>query len=103
VLSLVKQLRQLTEATVTGASLGDLLRSPVVGHPDEPAGGRGAAHGRNRLYSVPVVDSDTGQLAGMISLHDLLLARVRNLNEERHRERVLATTASVREPCQPGA
>ena len=25
----------------------------------------------------------------MVSLHDLLLARVRNLNEERHRERVL--------------
>jgi hypothetical protein len=25
----------------------------------------------------------------MISLHDLLLARVRNLNEERQRERVL--------------
>jgi hypothetical protein len=25
----------------------------------------------------------------MISVHDLLMARVRNLNEERHRERVL--------------
>jgi hypothetical protein len=25
----------------------------------------------------------------MVSLHDLLMARVRNLNEERHRERIL--------------
>jgi chloride channel protein, CIC family len=36
-----------------------------------------------------VVENGNGKLAGMISLHDLLLARVRNLNEERHRERVL--------------
>ena len=43
-----------------------------------------------RMFTrLPVVDSDTGQLAGMISLHDLLMARVRNLSEERHRERVL--------------
>ena len=38
---------------------------------------------------LPVIECDGGKLVGMISLHDLLLARVRNLNEERHRERVL--------------
>jgi CBS domain-containing protein len=41
------------------------------------------------LTRFPVVDRDNGQLAGMISLDDLLLARVRHLHEERHRERVL--------------
>ena len=32
---------------------------------------------------------DDAQLVGMVSLHDLLMARVRSLNEERKRERVL--------------
>lgn len=35
------------------------------------------------------VDGGTGKLIGMISLHNLLLASVRYLNEERQRERVL--------------
>ena len=47
------------------------------------------SHGRDGSYKASVVDATSGRLAGMISLRDLLLARVRNLNEERHRERVL--------------
>ncbi len=60
-----------------------------MAYPDEPLRAvvfRMAESGFTRL---PVVDSDSGHLAGMISLHDLLMARVRNLNEERQRERVL--------------
>ena len=41
------------------------------------------------LTRFPVVDRDNRQLLGMISLDDLLLARVRNNNEEHRRERVL--------------
>jgi len=41
------------------------------------------------LTRLPVVEEDSGRLAGMVSLHDLLGARVRNLQEERDRERVL--------------
>jgi CBS domain-containing protein len=37
---------------------------------------------------LPVLDAATGKIAGVISLRDMLLARVRNLNEERQRERV---------------
>jgi CBS domain-containing protein len=84
-----RQLRELTEPAGKLVSLGEVLRKPVVAHPDEPLRVvvfRMAETGFTRL---PVVDSDTGQLAGMISLHDLLMARVRNLSEERHRERVL--------------
>jgi chloride channel protein, CIC family len=47
---------------------------------------RRAETGQTRL---PVVERENGRVAGMISLHDLPGARVRNLNEERHRERVL--------------
>ena len=84
-----RQLRELTDSAGAAASLGEMLRDPVVAHPDEPLRVvvfRMAETGFTRL---PVVDSDTGELAGMISLHDLLMARVRNLSEERHRERVL--------------
>jgi len=41
------------------------------------------------LTRLPVVDGSNGQLVGMVSLRDLLTARVRNLNEERQREQVL--------------
>lgn len=84
-----KQLRHLTESAVSGASLGDLLKEPVKAYPDEPLRAvvfRMAETGFTRL---PVVERSDGHLAGMISLRDLLMARVRNLNEERVRERVL--------------
>ena len=39
---------------------------------------------------LPVVESEESRkLVGMVSLHDLLLARSRSLEEERNRERVL--------------
>lgn len=63
---------------------------PVVAYPDEPlrsAVYRMAESGHTRF---PVVKRESpDQLLGMISLQDLLKARVRNLDEERHRERVL--------------
>ena len=83
-----KQLRALTESGAPEASLGDVLRKPVVAHPDEPLRVVVFRMAETGLTRLPVVDRE-GELAGMISLHDLLLARVRNLNEERHRERVL--------------
>jgi CBS domain-containing protein len=38
---------------------------------------------------MPVIESESGKLVGMVSLEDLLAARVRNLAEERQRERLL--------------
>lgn len=84
-----KQLRELTGSAVSGVSLGDVLVEPIVAHPDEPLRVVVLRMAETGFTRFPVVDSDTGQLSGMISVHDLLMARVRNLNEERHRERVL--------------
>ena len=84
-----KQLRELMKSGLPGASLGEVLREPVVAHPDEPLRVVVLRMAETGLTRFPVIDCDSGQLAGMISLHDLLLARVRNLNEERHREQVL--------------
>jgi len=63
---------------------------PVLAYPDEPLRStvyRMADSGYTRL---PVVERDhPDQLLGMISLRHLLQARVRNLDEDRHRERML--------------
>lgn len=71
--------------------LASVIRSrPVVAYPDEPMRitvYRMAEFGFTRL---PVVErSQPDHLLGMISLQDLLKARMRTLDEERRRERVL--------------
>lgn len=83
-----KELRKLMESRAA-ASLGDVLRDPVVAYPDEPLRVVVLRMAETGLTRLPVVENDNWKLAGMISLRDLLLARVRNLNEERQRERVL--------------
>jgi len=66
---------------------------PVVAYPDEPVRAvvqRMAASGLTRF---PVVErSASGRAVGMIGLFDLLEARVRNLEAERGRERILPLT-----------
>jgi len=63
------------------------LRTPVVAHPDEPLRVVVFRMAETGFTRMPVVDD--GRLVGMVSLHDLLTARARSLNEERTRERVL--------------
>jgi CBS domain-containing protein len=72
-------------------SLAELAHpDPVVAYVDEPLRVvvyRMAATGLTRL---PVVEREDGRkLTGMVSLHDLLRARTRSLDEEVRRERVL--------------
>ena len=83
-----KQLRTLVDSGVDG-SLGEILREPVVAYPDEPLRVVVFRMAETGLTRLPIIDRDTGELAGMVSLHDLLVARVRKLNEESDRERVL--------------
>src|SRR5579872_2368599 len=64
-------------------------RNPAVAYPDEPLRivvNRMAETGFTRL---PVIEEESKKLVGIISLQDLLHARVRHLEEERRRERVL--------------
>jgi chloride channel protein, CIC family len=74
-----------------GRRISELVRStPGTAHPDEPLRVvvyRMAETGFTRL---PVVQRDgSRKLVGMVSLEDLLKARVHNLQAERRRERVL--------------
>jgi len=66
-----------------------LVTNPVVAYPDEPLRLVVYRMAETRLTRFPVVDRETGQVIGMISLNDLLTARIRNLEAERRRERVL--------------
>jgi H+/Cl- antiporter ClcA len=71
--------------------LSDVVhKDPVTAYPDEPLRvvvNRMADAGLTRF---PVTDNEhSRKLVGIISLEDLLHARVRNLEEERRRERVL--------------
>jgi predicted transcriptional regulator len=66
-----------------------IRRQPVICHPDEPLRlvvYRMATTGLTRL---PVVERESRRLVGLVSISDLLQARVRTLIEEQRRERVL--------------
>jgi CIC family chloride channel protein len=96
-----KQLRALTQSAAPGQSLGHLVRDPIVAHPDEPLRVIVFRMAETGLTRMPVIESESGKLVGMISLDDLLLARVRNLAEERHRERLLELCFPFRDKRPP--
>lgn len=96
-----KQLRALTQSEPPAAPLGKILSSPVVAYPDEPLRAIVYRMAETGLTRMPVVESHDGKLVGMISLEDLLQARVRNLNEERTRERVLELRFPFRTQREP--
>jgi H+/Cl- antiporter ClcA/CBS domain-containing protein len=90
------ELRKLTESPAAEASLADVLREPVVAYPDQSLRTAVLRMAETGLTRFPVVDRDNRQLLGMVSLDDLLLARVRNLHEEHRRERVLRLRSPFR-------
>jgi chloride channel protein, CIC family len=92
------QLREILDSENARISLGDILKDPVVANPDEPLRVVASRMAETGFTRFPVVERGTGKLAGMISLRDLLQARVRSLTEERHRERVLRLRLPFREP-----
>ncbi len=82
-----KKIRELMDGAPGNALVTDILRDPVVAAPEEPLRVVVSRMAETGLTRMPVMDGD--RLVGMVSLNDLLKARVRSLNEERHREQVL--------------
>jgi CBS domain-containing protein len=77
-------------------SLAAITRSPVTAFPDEPLRVVMNRMAETGLTSLPVVQhDDKRQLVGNITLRDMLKARVRHLEEERRRERVLPISLIV--------
>ena len=86
-----KDLRKLAAEHDGAQEIGEFIRcAPEVACTNEPLRAvvnRMASTGCTRM---PVLDpAENGKLVGMVSLEDLLRARVRNLSEERDRERVI--------------
>jgi H+/Cl- antiporter ClcA len=75
----------------TDCKLTELVRTnPLVAYPDEPLRIVVQRMAESGLTRFPVVERDAPHtLVGMISLYDLLKARVLNLEAEQRRERVL--------------
>jgi CBS domain-containing protein len=84
-----RQLRKLVDTEPGSVSLNEIIRDPVTTRPDEPLRLVVMRMAETGLTRLPVVEDSGGRLVGMVSLQDLLGARVRNLQEERDRERVL--------------
>jgi H+/Cl- antiporter ClcA len=80
-----------TPQSADGRQLAEIVQSnPVVAYPDEPLRVVVYRMAETGLTRLPVVTHDgSGTLLGMISLRDLLQARVRHLEAEQRRERLL--------------
>jgi CBS domain-containing protein len=87
-----RNLQRLVEDSAAGPQpLARLAHTePAVAYADEPLRMVVYRMADSGLTRFPVVERGASrQLMGMVSLHDLLRARTRALEEERHRERVL--------------
>jgi len=89
--SLQKLIEKYSASDGENLHLAELVNpKPVVAYPDEPLRTVVYRMAETGFTRFPVVDrDDPRKLLGIVSLNDLLKARVRNLEEERHRERVL--------------
>jgi CBS domain-containing protein len=82
-----RELRRFIESN-SSAPLETIAREPLTAFRDEPLRSIVMRMAETGITRMPVVDAG-GKLEGLVSLRDLLRARVRNLDEERRRERIL--------------
>ncbi len=75
----------------SGHTIAEFMkRDPVIAHPDDTLRTAINRMTETGLTRLPVVDRGApGKLMGMVALRDVLKARMRNLEEERRRERIL--------------
>jgi CBS-domain-containing membrane protein len=85
-----KDLQQLSSGAESRELNEVMHKDSVVAYPDEPLRVVVNRMADTGLTRFPVIDNEhSRKLLGIISLEDLLHARVRSLEEERRRERVL--------------
>jgi CBS domain-containing protein len=99
---LMKLLEQLPNQA-KGTRISEIASAePVVAFADEPLGVVVRRMAESGFTRFPVLDPQSERrLVGMISLNDLLGARIQNLEEERARERVLRIRMPSRRQSTP--
>lgn len=84
------QLYKETPAQASTIRLSEIAWKPMVAFADEPLRSVVNRMADSGFTRFPVLDpGDDGKIVGMVALNDLLHARVKNLEDERARERVL--------------
>ena len=84
------QLYKEIPAQASTIRLSEIARKPMVAFADEPLRSVVNRMADSGFTRFPVLDpGDNGKIVGMVALNDLLHARVKNLEDERARERVL--------------
>jgi chloride channel protein, CIC family len=86
----IREQIELGGEAVLEKRLSELVHSTVVAaYPDEPL--RIVVHrmAEKGITRLPVIERDSRKLLGLLSLDDLLKARSRHLEDERHREQTL--------------
>jgi predicted transcriptional regulator len=72
------------------ASIDELLvREPVVAYPDETLRAVSYRMAASSVTRIPVIERGTRRVVGLVSLPQLLQARLRDLREAREAEQVL--------------
>ncbi|MQA00667.1 MAG: CBS domain-containing protein [Dehalococcoidia bacterium] len=89
--------RLLSEGPGDEVDLAAAARRGAVVYPDEPLRLVVYRMAETRETTLPVVERGGGVFLGIISLYDLLTARVRTLREERRRERLLRIHRPLRD------
>ncbi|QMU74218.1 chloride channel protein [Streptacidiphilus sp. P02-A3a] len=88
--------RRLDDRAARGGTVADAAEPcRLTVHPDHTLRQVAYLFAETALTSAPVVDPGSGRLAGVITLRDLLHARLHDLTEEHHRQRVLLRRGSA--------
>ncbi|MGH3280719.1 MAG: CBS domain-containing protein, partial [Trebonia sp.] len=78
------------DARTEGGTAGHIMHpDPLVTYPDEILRAAADQMAEHCVGALPVVTRDTKRVLGILTEFDLLKARQKQLEEERHRERVL--------------
>jgi chloride channel protein, CIC family len=89
-------LEQWSQGDGTNSSVLEIAHQPVTAYPDESLRVVMNRMAETGLTSLPVVErADRRRLVGNITLRDMLKARMRHIEEERRRERVLPISLIV--------
>jgi CIC family chloride channel protein len=93
-----RDLAKIAESGVSAKQVEQPSEAPVVAYPQETLRNVAERMATQRLFTLPVVNSASGKLLGLVRAEDLLEARVRAHQRENKQERLRMPFRRQREP-----